>query len=276
MRQTSTVVFCAVDALVPIRGQIQDGFDEFCLALEHANVPMVWVTDRSRAQMDEPLRKLGHRHPFIGEAGCGVYLPEGYFHLRAEGTVRMGRFTCIPIAEPQPAGAQALETVAGESSVEVVALKSLSSRELSQNLGLPAREAEAARQRDFDELFFFAGTSEDDVSRFREVARQRKLSLQRHGVLWSLSVGGNVGRAVRELLKLYERALRFRPNAAGIATIERSEMLFPVCDRRVLLRKKSPGGETDGTKEKENAKIREHFLSSPDVWDSVLAEIAVK
>lgn len=276
MRQTSTVVFCAVDSLLPIRGRIQDGFDEFCLALEHANVPMVWVTGRSRAQMDEPVRKLGHRHPFIGEDGCGVYLPEGYFHLRAEGTVRMGRFTCIPIAQVQPAGAQALEVVSEESSVEVVTLKSLSPRELAQNLGLPAREAEAARQRDFDEPFFLAGASQGDVERFREAARQHKLALRQHGVLWSLAVGASVGRGVRELLKLYERALRFRPNAVGIATFEESADLFPVCDRRVLLTRKSPGDATDETMDSEKPKRKDHPLTDPDVWEGILAEIAVK
>jgi hypothetical protein len=154
LRQTSTVIFCAIDAFLPLRGKIQAGFDEFSVALDHAGVPAIWTTSRSRAQMDEPIRKLGHRHPFIAEDGSGVYLPEGYFHLRPEKTLRLGRFTCIPIAERQPAASEALESISEETGVPIVALRSLSPHELAQNLGLPVREAELARQRDFDELFF--------------------------------------------------------------------------------------------------------------------------
>src|ERR1700738_407357 len=142
------------------------GFDEFTAELEHAAIPNVWVTTRSRLQIDDPRRKLGHNHPFIAEGGCGVYLPEGYFHLRPAKTVRLGRFTCLPVAEPQPAAADALGELFAETGVAAVALRSLSPRELAQNSGLPSQQAELMRHRDFDEPFFFAGAADGDVSRF--------------------------------------------------------------------------------------------------------------
>ena len=203
--------------------------------LEHAAIPIVWTTSRSRAQMDEPLRKLGHRHPFIAENGCGAYIPEGYYNLKAEKTVRFGRFTCIPIAEVQPAASEALEALSEESRVPVVPLRSLSPRELAQNLNLPEREAELARQRDFDEPFFFAGASDEDIARFRAEANQRKMVLHQRGVLWSASLGGSVAQATRELSKLYQRIWRFRPSSVAIATSEESKELFPAADRRITL-----------------------------------------
>ena len=241
--QTSAVVFCAVDAFLPLRGKIQAGFDEFSVALDHVGIPAVWVTGRSRAQMDEPIRKLGHHHPFIAEDGCGVYLPEDYFHLRPAKTVRLGRFTCIPIAKGQPAASEAVESLSEETGVSVVALRSLSPRELAQNLGLPEREAELARQRDFDELFFFAGASEADIARFRAEAGRRQLALRQHGVLWSLAAGADLRQCIRELSKLYDRALRYHPAILGIATPEESSDLISACDRGLLLARR-PAGET--------------------------------
>jgi predicted mannosyl-3-phosphoglycerate phosphatase (HAD superfamily) len=276
LRQKSTVVFCAVDSLLPVRGRVSPGFDEFCLALEHANIPMVWVTSRSRAQMDDPIRKLGHRHPFIGEGGCGDYLPEGYFHLRAENSVRMGRFTCIPVAKGLPAASGALEELSEETGVPVVTLKALSPRELAQNLGLPAREAEAARQRDFDEPFFFAGASESDTTRFLQAAQLRKLTLRQDGVLWSLSIGASLRQSVRELSKLYERALRFRPTAVAVATPAESEELFPVADRHVLLSHDRAAKSAQMPSGSAQNRTREHPLTNPYVWDNVLAEIVGK
>jgi mannosyl-3-phosphoglycerate phosphatase len=276
LRQTSAIVLIAVDAFLPLRGKIQAGFETFTAALNHSGIPTVWVTMRSRTQIDQQIRELGHRHPFIAEGGSGVFLPEDYFHLRPAKTLRLGRFTCIPIAEAQPAAPEALESLAEETGVAVVTLRSLSPRELTQNLVLPTREAELARQRDFDEPFFFAGASELDIARFRAEADRRELVLREHGVLWSLAVGADLSRCVREVSKLYDRALRSHAATFGIATPEDSEDLFAACDRGLLLTRRTSqvaGGEMAKPAER-RIKIKELPLLAPELWDRVLAEVS--
>jgi predicted mannosyl-3-phosphoglycerate phosphatase (HAD superfamily) len=272
LRQTSAIVFCAVDTIVPVRGKTSEGFEEFGARLDHSGIPIVWVTARSRAQMDEPRRKFGHQHPFIGEDGCGVYLPEDYFHLRPAKTVRKGRFTCIPLAAVQPAACDALELLSEQTGVSTVSLRSLAPRELEQNTGLPPRDAELARQRDFDELFFFAGAAETDIARFVAEANSRRIALRQRGVLWSLAVGADLGLCIRELSKLYERALRTHPTVLGIATGAEAEGLLPVCDRGLLLAKPS---EFEALSTSSRAsKTRVLPLNSPDLWDMVFASVA--
>jgi mannosyl-3-phosphoglycerate phosphatase len=278
------VVYCAVDSLVPVRARPYPGFDEFMAALEHAGVPIVWVSNRTRFQLDSARRELGHNHPFIAEGGCGAYLPEGYFHLRPAKSMRLGRFTCIPVAEPHPAASQALEELSEETGVPVVTLASLRPGELAHNLGVPAREAELARHRDFDEPFFFAGSSSRDTERFATEARQRKLQLRQNGMLWSLAVGANLKQCVTELSKLYDRALRSHPIILGIATPVEAQDLFPACDRTVLLSEETHAaeeehspvahGETETPRPKRSVKAsREIPLAAPDVWDRVLEGI---
>jgi len=270
--QTPAVIYFAIDTLVPLRGKIQPGFDEFSAALDHAGVPAVWVTSRSRLQIDEPRRKTDHRHPFIAESGCGIYLPEGYFHLPLAKTLRLGRFTCMPIAEPLPAASQALEALSSELHVPVVPLRSLSPRELVQNSGLPRQQAELARHRDFDELFFFAGVSDNDIKRFVMKAVERKLQLRQHGMLWSVAVGASLKRSVLELSKLYSRALRSHPKVVGLATPEEAVELFPACNRSVLLKTQ----EGDNLASLDGLKAREFSLADPNVWDRLLDSIAAK
>jgi len=283
LRQTSSVLYIAVDSLIPARGRSIPGLDEFTAALDHAGIPAVWLTSRSRLQFDEPRRKLGHTHPFIAEDGCAVYLPEDYFHLRPDSgaarshkaaTLRLGRFTCIPIAEALPAASEALEALSEETCVSVVTLRSLSPRELVQNTGLPQREAELARQRDFDELFFFAGASDDEIQRFLAEGRRRKLDFRQHGVLWSAALGASPQRCIRELSKLYDRALRYHPHTVGVATPELAAGLFPFCDRSVLL--------TDRKSEQalgnppDTPLARQVPLHSPDVWERLLDVVATR
>jgi predicted mannosyl-3-phosphoglycerate phosphatase (HAD superfamily) len=270
--QTPAVLYCAIDTLVPAGGKMQPGFDEFSAALDHAGTPAVWVTNRSRLQIDDPRRKMDNRHPFIAEGGCGVYLPEGYFHLPIAKTVRLGRFTCVPIAEALPAASTALEALSAELNVPVVPLRSLSPRELVQNSGLPRQQAELARHRDFDELFFFAGVSDSEIKRFVDEARARKIELRQHRMLWSAAIGSSLKRSVLELSKLYSQALRSHPKVVGIATPEEAIELFPACNRHVLL---TTGNEDDGGPVGVR-KGRELSLAEPDVWDRLLESIVSK
>lgn len=299
MRQTSSILYIAVDALIPERGKAVAGFDEFTAALDHEGIPAVWLTSRSRLQFDEPRRKLGHAHPFIAEGGCGVYLPEGYFHLRPDSagartgkasTLRLGRFTCIPSAEPLPAAVDALEALSQETGVPIVALRSLSLRELAQNTGLPGREAELARQRDFDELFFFAGASDAEVEQFLAEGRKRRMEFRQHGVLWSAAIGASIQGCVAALTKLYDRALRYHAHSMAIATADSASGLFPFCDRSILLtdhEQEHDASEPLTNEEKDNAEAkrtqrfrrasrRQIPLLAPEVWEQVLESVAPK
>lgn len=235
MRSSNTVVFCAIDELIPASGKPLIGFSEFLEALSEASVPCVWITSHNRHQLDTTLRKLGHSEPFIAEGGSCVYLAEDYFHLKPVRTVRLGRFICIPVAQPQPAAVEALDCVSEKTGITVVPLRSLSPRELIQNTGLPRHEADSIRQRDFDELFFFAGASDQDIQRFRQLASHHHFSVRPHGSLWSIAVNPSVATCMRELRKLYDRAFHKQTFSIGLATVSESSEFFPSCDRSILL-----------------------------------------
>jgi predicted mannosyl-3-phosphoglycerate phosphatase (HAD superfamily) len=246
LRRTQTI-FVTLDPFLSTRGAVLHHFNDFLEGLNEAELPCIWLTGRTRAQLDEPRRRLGHSDPFIGESGCGVYLPEDYFHLKSGNTIRLGRFTCIPIAKPQPAAAEALEELSTDLGIAAVSLRSLSPRELVQNTGLPASEAEQIRMRDFDELFFFAGASDSDIAKFADEAKTRGFTLQNVGSFWSFSVGADYAKCIRELGTLYDRALRYHAFRVGVAVTPtadttqavnsdlRLKSLSAACDRTLYL-----------------------------------------
>jgi len=276
LRTPTTVVFCQIDDLVPASGNPLTGFPAFLDALSDAGIPCVWVTARNRHELDPLLRRLGHAAPFIAEGGSGVYLPEDYFHLKPARTVRLGRFTCIPVAKPQPGAAEALLALAEESGVTVVPLRSLSSRELMQNTGLPKDAAEALRQRDFDELFFFAGTSEQDIHRFQQRAAHLQLSVRPQGSLWSLAVQASVPSCVRELRKLYDRALHAHAFSVGLATAPASDGLFPACDCGILLTSRRDSVEEPTSRQSPAPAAISLPLFAPDTWERALEAISTR
>jgi mannosyl-3-phosphoglycerate phosphatase len=271
LRKSTSVVYCAVDDLAPATGSPVAGFPDFLEGLSEAGVPCIWITSRSRTHLDSTLRKLGQSAPFIAEGGSGVYIPEDYFHLKPSRTTRLGRFTCIPVASPQPAASDALESLAEEAGITVVPLSALSPRELVQNTGLPQREAETMRLRDFDEYFFFAGASNDDINRFRKEAAHKQFSVRPRGALWSLAIGADLRSCIRELTKLFDRAFRGSAFNIAIATSADAPELFPTCNKSILL---SGHPTIPDPPASQGALASLTFpLSSPNAWQSALDAI---
>lgn len=273
-RSPTAVVYCTIDELISNLSRPVEGFFEFLDALEEANIPCVWVTSRNRMQLDTAIRKVGQSSPFIAEGGSGVYLPEDYFHLKPSRSVRFARFTCIPVAATQPAAANALDSLAEDSHIEVVPLRTLSPRELSQNAGLPQREAELLRLRDFDEYFFFAGASDSEIAEFQAEAERRKLQVRPRGILWSLAVGADLATCVRELSTLYERSFRAKPFNITLATSEDAATLFTNCNRAIFLREKSFKGDAPAAR---NGPVPLSLpLFAPDTWELALEAIQAR
>lgn len=269
MRSSTTVVYCAIDNLIPLAGKPLLGFRDFLDQLSNQGIPCVWVTARNRLQLDSTLRRFANAEPFIAEAGSGVFLPEDYFHLRLARTIRLGRFTCIPVASPQPAAKEALDQLAEEAGVDIVLVRTLSHRELAQNTGLEPRESDLFRQRDFDELFFFAGTSDSDIRRFLSKATQKKISVRPFGAFWSLAVGRSIGACVHELSKLFDRALKAHSFSIAIATTDEAADLSRACHRSILLTDRShPAGNHSAT-----LGLKSFPLFSPHTWESVLEAV---
>jgi hypothetical protein len=269
MRSSTSVVYCAIDNLIPLTGKPILGLRDFLDQLSNQGIPCVWVTARNRLQLDSTLRRFANAEPFIAEAGSGVFLPEDYFHLRAARTIRLGRFTCIPVASPQPAAAEALDQLAKEAAVDIVPVRTLSHRELAQNTGLEPRESDLFRQRDFDELFFFAGATDTDIRRFLSQAAQKKLSVRPFGALWTLAVGRSIGACVRELSKLFDRAMKGHSFSIAIATADEAADLSPACHRLILLTDRSHPAENPPA----TLGLKSFPLFSPDTWQSVLEAV---
>ncbi len=203
--------------------------------IERRGVPLVFVTSKTRAELEVLRRKLRHAHPFVTENGGGVFIPHGYFNLRIEGAHRVGRYHCLALGRPYAEIVAALEEIAAEVGTSVVGFHQMSAREIAQNTGLSLRQAELARQRDFDEPFFFAGAIGHTAEKFAQAARRRGMEVVRGGRFWHLVAGSDKGRAVRHLAKLYRAAGHGRLRTVGLGESPNDVALLAAVDQAVLL-----------------------------------------
>jgi mannosyl-3-phosphoglycerate phosphatase len=217
--------------------------EEALAELERRRVPLVFVTSKTRAEVEVLQRKVGRLEPFITENGGGIFIPHGYFPQRIEDAFTVGRYHCVALARPYAEIVEDLDAIAEEAEASIVGFHQMSAKEIAQNTGLPLKQAELARHREFDEPFFFAGAGEDRIQRFVHLAKLRKIEIVRGGRFWHAFSGSDKGRAVKHLMKLYRAALRSRQRAIGLGDSANDLPMLAAVDVAVLVAK--PDGSHD-------------------------------
>jgi mannosyl-3-phosphoglycerate phosphatase len=244
MLASSLVIFCEpLDAFPLEAGSIGAAASEALEALERRGVPLIFVSRGTRAEVEFLRRRLASRHPFITESGGGLFLPEGYFRQRPQDAVTLRHYHAIALARPYAEACAALEEAAAAARVEIAGFHQMSTREIAENCGLPRRLAELARQREFEELFFFAGEEAAASRRLAEAAGRRGWQVRRppEAGFWHISSGADVGRAVHTLLELYRKARHARVRAVAIGSSLADLPLLKAAGRAYVLTQR--GGE---------------------------------
>jgi mannosyl-3-phosphoglycerate phosphatase len=235
------------------------------LELRRLQVPLVFCTSKTRAEVAPLRRLLSNEHPFIVENGGGIVIPRNYFGRAAPAKISLGR--------PYSELAAALDELAQRSRVRVRGFHQLSVREIAAATGLSLGEARLAKKREFDEPFFFLGASKAGRQRFVRLARRRGLDLTTGGRFWHLFSGSDKGLAVRRLVALYRRAGPQPVRTLALGNAESDLAMFRVVDRAVLLPAKN--GRFAGTVLRGLPRVVRGSASGPEGWnEAVLGVLA--
>jgi len=119
---------------------------------EHA-IPLIICTSKTRAEV-EPLRiKLKNHDPFIVENGGALYIPEGYFKGPMPGPSSREGYHVIEMGVSYPRLRKALRRIEEQVGVSLVGFGDMTVEDIAKVTGLAPRDAERARQREYDEPF---------------------------------------------------------------------------------------------------------------------------
>jgi mannosyl-3-phosphoglycerate phosphatase family protein len=186
--------------------------------LERRKIPWILMTSTTRAELDPQRKKLGHGHPFVTENGGGIFVPDGYFNVRIAGSERRGRYLCVPLGKPYAEVAESLDDLAAECHVGVAGFHHMSAREIAENTGTRIREAELAREREFDEPFYFTNADDAAIAGFLAKSKELGFRVLPGNPFWSFSSGCNAAAAVRQLTKLIQESSSVRLRTIGIGS----------------------------------------------------------
>jgi mannosyl-3-phosphoglycerate phosphatase len=266
------LIFSALDgALVDPRTGSSADAEEALAELDRQKIPLVLVSARTRAEVEPVRRKLGHNHPFVTENGGGIFFPDGYMNVKIPGAVRNARYLCIAQGRPYEEVCAALDDIAEECGVGVAGFHHMNLREIADNTGLRPRDAELARSREYDELFYFTSADEPAIERFIEAARQKGFSARREGTFWHFSSGCDPARAVRTLTGLFREAAHIKLRAVGIGAGPGDTGWLQAVDHAFLLPGKKADPEDAAGKQARNIVLAEK--PGPAGWSETIFNI---
>ena len=230
------LVFTALEgALIDARTDSFAGAEEAISELDRRKIPYILLTSRTRAEIEPVRRKLGHNHPFVTENGGGIFFPDGYFNLRIPDAVRAGRYLSVAQGGPYSEVCEALDEIAEECGVGVTGFHHMNVREIAENSGLRPRSAELARDREFDEPFYFTSADDKAISRFVEAARARGYDTRRGETFWHFSSKCDPARAVRTAAGLFRDAAHAKLRLIGIGVSEADLPWLAAVNHAILL-----------------------------------------
>ncbi len=161
-------------------------------------VPLVFCSSKTRAEILNWRRLLGNAHPFISENGGGIFIPAGYF-AGLEALPQVDGLSAIGRGAPYLRLRAEFEELRQRLGIAVRGFGDMEEAELAALTGLPLEQARLARQRDFSEPFVFMHGPD---ARFLKAIEESGRHWTR-GRLYHLLGDHDKGRAVRMVRKFF-------------------------------------------------------------------------
>jgi len=172
-------------------------------ALRRQKAPLVLCTSKTRAEVEMWRERLDTQHPFIVENGGAVYIPCGYFPFVIDQATQREGYDVIEFGTPYLELVLALREAAGEARCEVLGFHDMTIADICLRTSLPVRQAELAKQREYDEPFEILGSGTHTLL----------AAIERRGKRWTrgdrfyhISGASDKAVAVEYLSSLYRRA----------------------------------------------------------------------
>ena len=172
------------------------------------NIPVIFCSSKTRAEIQLVQQELGISHPFICENGGALYIPDRYFAF----DVLRGRPSAgYQIVEYGRCYAEVVETLhrtADWLEIEIVGFSDLSVEDVATAFRLSLLQARLAKLREYDEPFWIVDGDADTRARLARALHAAHLSCTRGGRFDHAGTPVDKGLAVGLLAALYERAGR--------------------------------------------------------------------
>ena len=168
--------------------------------LKKAGIPLILCSSKTRAEIEEWRRELDNTDPFIVENGGALVVPNGYFPFRPWFSKESGACHVVELGARYSELVLALQRTAASTGCVVSGFSQLSAGEIAGKTGLSLKQAQWAKQREYDEAFEVISGDQDALLSAIDAAGYHWTS---GGRFFHITGKSDKGLAVMLLLRLY-------------------------------------------------------------------------
>lgn len=197
------------------------------------NIPVVFVSSKTRAEIEIWRERLGNQHPFVVENGGGIYVPRNYFSFPITGSLR-GDYIVISLGKSYESVRTQFVQMRDRLKIAVRGFGDMTVDEVAALTGLEHNEAEQAKKRDFSEPFVFPGPPQEQFLQEIEAVKLRWTQ----GQFFHVMGNHHKGKAVDMLRSLYNREYG-SCTSVGIGDSLNDLPFLLAVDKPVIVKKRS-------------------------------------
>lgn len=171
--------------------------------LKRTGTPCVFVTSKTRAEVESWRRVLTNNHPFIVENGGAAYIPQDYFPFQVDGLIR-DRYIVLERGVPYSRLVAALDKAAQESQCPVKGFHQMAVTEIAEACDMPVEMAGLAKMREYDEPFEILDPS--CALRLLAAIEKEGLHCTQGGRLRHIIGPNDKAQAVLQLIAIFKQA----------------------------------------------------------------------
>jgi mannosyl-3-phosphoglycerate phosphatase len=213
------------------------GADHALDTISREGLPLIFVTSKTRSEVEALRRELGVDHPFVVENGGGIFFPSSHGHWEIPGAIPCDGLRVLQLGETYDHLRRFVQGLPDDLTVR--GFGDMGAEEVAGLTGLSLDAARRAMEREFTEPFLVE--EEERLPELAELAAAEGIAVITGGRFHHL-VGRDQdkGRAVRIITESYRNNRGAPCYTVGLGDGPNDVPMLEVVDRAVLI--PNPGG----------------------------------
>lgn len=237
--------------------------------LKEKNIPLVFCTSKTRAEIEEVRLQLHNTHPFISENGGAIFVPKNYFFHKFKFTREDSNYFIIELGTPYKKIREAFNQMRLLFPKKLKGFGDLSSKEVAHLCGFSLDQGKLAKKREYDEPFILENEATKEA--IQEIAGRSNLNISRGGRFYHLIGQNDKGKAVLMLRDIYKvKSKNLKTIALGDSFNDLP--MLKVVDFPILVKK--PDGSYDPSVKLDNITLASG--AGPTGWSDALLKLLDK
>jgi mannosyl-3-phosphoglycerate phosphatase len=172
--------------------------------LRQLEIPLVFVTSKTRSEVEMWRNRLRNAHPFIVENGGAIFVPSHYFSFPLHFFERRSPYEVLQLGDSYESLVAVLGIASQQTQCRIREFYDMTAEEVSACCELPLDQAVLAKQREFDEPFeILEHGGKEDLLKAIELSGKQ---WTQGGRFFHITGANDKARAVRLLCELYRTA----------------------------------------------------------------------